>query len=345
MFVEAFEDLGWQASCAVFHERGSRAGWQKYPSRLRAMAAGADATFERERRLTQTEIFDRVRREQPEVLLVVRGEWLDRDAVARVRQLRPGIKVVIWMYDPVTQYDTGLDAKAAADAFYLYDDDDVLRYQREHGRPVARLDLGYSRRRFFPSPQRAHTVDVSMTGSFALSSYDRRLKVASTLARLADRHGFSLSLIGPMWTSWDPFATGMVRRVRREWPEFFRRFQNGPLTYPEQNTLFNQSRININVHRDESTGSSNTRVFEILGAGGFELCDANAVAAAHFSGGTHLDFYRDDADLEEKILYYLAHPQEREAIAHAGHVRARDAHQLTDRVRWILTQQGLEASS
>lgn len=345
MFVEAFEDLGWRASCAIFHERGSRTGWRKYPSRLRSMATGADATFVRERAATQAEIFRLVAAEQPDLLLVVRGEWMDAAAVARVRALRPGIRIVIWMYDPVKQYATGLDAKAVADAFYLYDDDDVATYRRETGGQAQRLDLGYSRRRFSPSDTIERQVDISMTGSFALSSYDRRMAVASTLARIAETHGLSLELAGPMWTPWDPFAASVRRRVQREWPAFFARFRNGPLTYPAQNQLFARSRINVNVHRDESTRSANTRVFEILGAGGFELCDANEIVMEHFRPGAHLDVYRNDEELEAKILYYLAHADERESIAAAGHACAREHHQLTDRVRQIVVGQGLEEAT
>jgi spore maturation protein CgeB len=41
-------------------------------------------------------------------------------------------------------------------------------------------------------------------------------------------------------------------------------------------------------------------------------------------------------ELAEKIQYYLAHPQERESIARAGHARCVPAYSYDDRVRAIL---------
>jgi spore maturation protein CgeB len=337
MFVEAFQELGWAAASVPFYHRGSRPGWRNYLSRPLAMLAGEAATFEREKRRCVTRLERMILEQQPDLLLCVRGEWIDRAVVERVRAIRPGIKIAVWMYDPVRLYPQGLDGAGAADCFYLYDEDDVSHYVSTRGAPATRLDLGYSTRRFFPLPDRAPTVDVSMTGTFGLSSYDRRLSIADRLVRLSRARGFSLRIVGPMWKDWTPMASATRRAVASRWPAFVAAFENRTLSYPEQNELYNTSRVNINAHRDESDGSCNTRVFEICGAGGFQLCDENPIVGEVLEKGKEIELFGDESELEEKVLYYLAHPERRATIAAAGLAAARTRHQLVDRVARIVS--------
>jgi hypothetical protein len=336
MFVEAFEALGWTAESVLFYDRGTQPGWWNYLSRSRALLAGAHATFEREKQRCVARLHRIVRERQPNVILCIRGEWIDKEVIESLRALRPGLRIATWMYDPVRMYAEGLDGTLAADRFYLYDQDDVDYYVSTTGAPATRLELGYSAARFHPLPRCEQTVDVSMIGSFGLNSYDRRLRVADRLVLLSRKHGFSLRLIGPMWKNWAPMAAATRRQAAQRWPNFLAKFENRPVSYPEQNRLYNASRININVHRDESDGSCNTRVFEICGAGGFQLCDYNPIVAQALEDGREIQLFADEKMMEEKLMYYLANPERRATIAVAGLNAVIARHQFVHRVARIL---------
>lgn len=71
-------------------------------------------------------------------------------------------------------------------------------------------------------------------------------------------------------------------------------------------------------------GDLNRRVFEVLMAGGFLLSDRIRPETGLFElfeEGIHLECYGDEAELTEKIQFYLAHPEKAAQIAAAGHQR------------------------
>ena len=69
-------------------------------------------------------------------------------------------------------------------------------------------------------------------------------------------------------------------------------------------------------------GDLNRRVFEVLMAGGFLLTDRIRPQSGLFDlfeEGVHFECYGDEAELIEKIQFYLAHPDQAAQIAAAGH--------------------------
>jgi spore maturation protein CgeB len=62
----------------------------------------------------------------------------------------------------------------------------------------------------------------------------------------------------------------------------------------------------------------NMRLFEAAALGTFQLVDNRPGIHEWFKDGEHLVIYKDTQDLREKAAYYLAHPEERLAIAEAA---------------------------
>jgi hypothetical protein len=84
---------------------------------------------------------------------------------------------------------------------------------------------------------------------------------------------------------------------------------------------YTRARIVINTSLN---GDLNRRVFEVLMAGGFLLSDRIRPETGLFElfeEGVHLECYGDEAELSEKIQFYLAHPEKAAQIAAAGHQR------------------------
>ncbi|MGG6269252.1 glycosyltransferase family protein [Leptolyngbya sp. AN03gr2] len=76
-------------------------------------------------------------------------------------------------------------------------------------------------------------------------------------------------------------------------------------------------------------GDTNRRVYEVLMAGGFLLTDRLSVQSGLFSlfeEGVHLECYNNEAELLEKIEYYLQHPDQAAQIAAAGHQKLWDCY-------------------
>jgi spore maturation protein CgeB len=62
-----------------------------------------------------------------------------------------------------------------------------------------------------------------------------------------------------------------------------------------------------------------------------------------FEIGKEVVCYYDEADLAEKIKYYLDHENERDAISEAGYLRAVEDHTWHKRFTDSFRQMGLEA--
>lgn len=73
---------------------------------------------------------------------------------------------------------------------------------------------------------------------------------------------------------------------------------------------------------DSASGDLTTaRTYEIPAVGGFMLHERTDEAQGCFSEGTECAMYGDADELIEKIRYFMAHPEERQQIAAAGHRR------------------------
>ena len=99
--------------------------------------------------------------------------------------------------------------------------------------------------------------------------------------------------------------------------------------------------ININLVNGNAETGLNMRHFEITAAGGFMLCYEQPEIEEHFEIGRECVVFRDEADLLEKIDYYLSHPDERCAIALAGQKRTLSQHLYSHRLKTLLPALGL----
>jgi spore maturation protein CgeB len=126
----------------------------------------------------------------------------------------------------------------------------------------------------------------------------------------------------------------------------------GRLTPDQMVDVFNQSKINLNISNSRSmhlpyllsswramraiTSPKNkeqlkARMFEINGAGGFQLTYYAEGLEHCYDIGKEIAVYMDIDDLSQKIRYYLKHEDEREAIADAGYRRALREHTFAQR--------------
>lgn len=83
------------------------------------------------------------------------------------------------------------------------------------------------------------------------------------------------------------------------------------------------------------------RNFEILGCKGFLITGNADNLKDYYQDGKEVVIYKDTKDLIEKIRYYLAHDQEREAIAKAGYERTLRDHTYEKRFNEIFKIIGL----
>jgi len=124
--------------------------------------------------------------------------------------------------------------------------------------------------------------------------------------------------------------TARVRRLgliagRFHTNDFYRTYM------PEEvGKVYSQSRIVFNC---SIAGDVTMRLFEGAACGALVLTDAIANGLEElFEPGREIVIYQDDEDMLKKIAYYLAHEEEREAIARAGQRRILREHTYAHRM-------------
>ena len=101
----------------------------------------------------------------------------------------------------------------------------------------------------------------------------------------------------------------------------------------EMFSLFQQSRITLNRHIDVAENyANNMRLFEGTGCGALLITDYRDNLNELFDIGKEVVAYRDAEECVALVKYYLAHPQEAEAIARAGQQRTLREHTYANRM-------------
>ena len=106
--------------------------------------------------------------------------------------------------------------------------------------------------------------------------------------------------------------------------------------YTQMPLVFKQSRINLNISLRSIKSGIPLRAFDIMGSGGFLLSNYQEDFLEYFTPGEDFVCYESEADLLQKLDYYLAHEDERQEIAANGHAKVAAAHTYRDRVRQML---------
>jgi spore maturation protein CgeB len=121
-------------------------------------------------------------------------------------------------------------------------------------------------------------------------------------------------------------------------PNELRPFLRGKALGDEMMRVLSASSITVNPHGDFMRYGGNMRLFEAAAMNVFQLVDDRPGVREWFDVGQHLVIYRDNDDLQKKVTYYLAHPDERQAIAAAAreHVLAHHTygHRVTALQNW-----------
>ena len=82
--------------------------------------------------------------------------------------------------------------------------------------------------------------------------------------------------------------------------------------------LYFHSKINLNIFHEQCVDSTNSRVYDVLAAGGFLLTEDRPCLAREFQPGRHFATFSSPADARDLVGYYLEHQDEREAMAREG---------------------------
>ena len=256
----------------------------------------------------------------PDVVLALAQAPLDVETLAKLR--RRDIVSAFWFCEDAHVMPYWQHVCESYDAFFHLQPD-VLSSALD-GRGVYNLPLPMAVDESVHRPVELSDEDrerYRAAVSFVGAGYHNRIEWLPALADLG------LRVYGTGWPTCPPFDAICPEPNQR---------QSGEST----NRIFNAASINLNLHSSPWTDGVNPagdylnpRVYEIAGAGAFQLVDARRDLPAAFTPGVEIETYADLRECRRKIAHYLAHPDEAVAIAERGRARALSEHTYRHRMQ------------
>lgn len=267
----------------------------------------------------------------PDVIIAYKAQFLRKQTIREIRKILPRVKIVNHTFDNVFIYPLQLEAAAEYDIFYIADTYVVDKIRR----------TGCKNATFMPEPcciqqqrpltditdaERAkYECDISLVGSL----YPYRALMLESL------RGMDFRLWGNYW--------GFPCREDLEETFAWQKHQGSAVAGREKLLIFNLSKINLTTLQPvECITAGNERIHQTAACNAFQLVEYNPDLEYIYKIGEELITFKSRDEMREKCEYYLAHPQERKAIAQKAYERAIGEHTVEHRLDRMLSDLGMQ---
>lgn len=271
-------------------------------------------------------VLDLYRDFQPSLVFVIRGSKLSTDTL---KAMSSAVRV-IWFHDSVRRTDISHEQLEQYNYVYVFEAGDVSWLAESMGIKGRFLPMGFDPEIYHPLPTSGKDIDVFFVGKY----YPERRSILERLSQdFPDRN---FAFYGRYVRYREP-ATWM-QYLRYKLSGRGRTFDNHSLNPTEINSMYSRSKICLNMHHSQSSHGCNPRVYEIMGAGGFQLVDE--LPYIRETLGDVLVSYADYGQLKDAIAKYFQDDESREQIALRSRDIALAGHTFSHRVREILVDCG-----
>jgi hypothetical protein len=271
------------------------------------------------------EIRARIARGRHDLLWIDKGLTIRAATLAAVRRLSPGTRIVAYspddMLNPANQSAEYLRGIPAYDLHVTTKSYNVDELYALGARDVLFVDNAFDPHTHRPlelsEPDRLkYRAEVAFVGQFEPER-------AEALRRLAQA-GIPVTVWGGNWDELrDPPPALAVRGEYLEGIDYAK--------------AVNATRINLGFLRKINRDLQTTRSVEIPACRAFLLAERTDEHLRMFREGHEAEFFASFAELADKCRYYLAHDDERRAIAARGHERClRDGYSNHDRLARVI---------
>ena len=277
------------------------------------------------------EFLKMIRREDPDLLFVIKGDHLFPETLQTLKTLlRIPIVAYIWD-DPFYSY-AGLYADHYRktnfekgmfyyDYIFVYDPY-YVNMMKERGLPkVKYLPLAGDPERYKYIPineedRKTFGFDICFVGV----PYPNRISVLESLKK------YKLGVFGDGWGKY------FLRRGKTV-PSYYQGKAQGEKVLK----IYRSSKLVLNIHDPEAKEGVNTRTFDILACGAFELVDYKKSLERHFKIGEEIAVYRNIEELNNLVPYFLQSPDLIEKISQKGRQRVLNEHTWNHRIEEVVS--------
>ncbi|MDR2628075.1 MAG: glycosyltransferase [Dysgonamonadaceae bacterium] len=259
------------------------------------------------------------RKLQPDLVFILNGEILSADTLDFFRETS---KVALWMYDTLSRCPASKNHIDHVDAFFSYEKADVDAYLSQ-GKTAHFLPQACDENDYYPT-NTPRDIDILFVGF--LYRYNKRIKLLKAVTNtFPDKKILIIGIYKPWYKN--PFKW-LFREKRHI-------YTNKNIPVSEVNNYYNRARIVLNIHHETQQQGANPKVFEICGAGAYQICDTNPFIKTLFTNG-EVGLYRNETELLTCIEDALQNDKSENA-RHARQIVLTE-HTFTHRIKELLAQ-------
>lgn len=277
------------------------------------------------RNLLNKKLLNLALKSNPDLVLVLKGEQIQKGVIENISN--QGIKTANWILDdPFGKLNKFNEVKNRNeyDDFFVFDPFYVKKLKESgqnnaHYLPCATNTELYTEQ--IPLTQRKYDQDLSFIGTYQKN----RGRILSAL------YDQNMKIWGYHWDK-APDNLKLNSKIQKESLHGTKNIEHTQKICK----IFNQTKINMNVHYPHSIESVNIRTFDIPATKSFQLCDYFKEIPNLFKLNKEIVCYKNTEELNELTKYYLDNEEERNKISLAGYKRVINEHTVKHRMKSLL---------
>jgi spore maturation protein CgeB len=263
-----------------------------------------------------------VMKEKPEACVIVGGDNILPWAVQQIKDM--GIPIGLWTTDVPINFDIILESAHFYSRLFCAGSEAVDLFHAHGLSNVTWLPFGCDPNYHRPlelsvEEREKYARDVIFVGSH----YENRAKLLEAVS------DYNIGVWGPYWSK---LVQGSPLKGKAA---------SIKMNYDQWVKIFNACKINLVIHYNDGKipcHQASPKLFEAMACKSFVLTDRQKDVQALFKDKEHLVYFKDIADLREKMDYYLKHDDERMRIAEAGYKEVIARHTFQDRMKFLLDE-------
>lgn len=316
--ARAFRELGWEAF--VHNYDNPITPFEGFNKLRFKFSRNREALIAHNRFEWQDYLYVVFMNARPDLVFILNGDMIMPDTLRFFRFY--GARVVVWMFDNIARFPRCVDNISVVDLFCCFDSADVRKLNDE-GHKVMFLPQACDTTRYHTIEGTKHDIDLLFVGN--MWGYQRRKELLLDIIR---RYNEELNI--QIYGRWDYLTKNPIGYLRRPYPKIIHS-RNIP---PEQvNRLYNRARIVLNIHHEAQADGANPKVYEICGAGAYQICNRNPYIETIYPQDA-IGLYSNEEELFGRIDYALAHDMT--ARAASAHQVVVEAHTFKARIETVL---------
>ena len=270
----------------------------------------------------------------PDLVLVMNAlHVFPENHVEQIRQIRAmGIRTAVWFVDDPYFSDDTVSLSLEYDDVFTHELECVALYQNAGCSHVHYLPLASNPVMFRPvhvAPR--YQYDVCFIGN----AFWNRVELFSQLAPFLEDK--KVLIAGGHWDRLEERAGQLSPSIKHGW-----------IPVEETVSYYNGAKIVINIHRTTTAGqdnrngadlsgrSINPRTYEISGCGTLQMTDIREDLTSYYRPGYDIETFKDAAELQSKMAYYLSHENERQEMAWRSLWTTHQSHTFVNRIGRLL---------